>query len=347
MAASTAPTKGSIKIAGRVAPFIELGVGFNPELTARENVLINAVMMGLTPKEARDRFDAVIEFAEIEEFIDLKVKNYSSGMQVRLAFSTMVQSDADVMLIDEVLAVGDAAFQQKCFGVFDRLRSEGKTIVLGDPRHGHGRALLRPGPADQQSPARAHRRPAAGVRALSRHQLLPDPLNDGNAAPQGDRRRRDHPYAGRRSPTASRRPPPSTARRSRSAANVRAPVAVEQPEVRMWIENASGVEVFAASTLEFGKACRRSSPASLASSGLKVDNRMVSAPTNLSAMLIEHSPSRRALAVRNRAARFDVVGGDHVGASSRSTTSCRCRKPRNGRPREHGRGPARVAGRSS
>ena len=121
---------GEIEIKGRLAPFIELGVGFNPELTARENVIINAVMMGLSPRQARARFDHIVAFAELEEFVDLRLKNYSSGMQVRLAFSVMVESDADVMLIDEVLAVGDAAFQQKCLDVFYRLREEGKTILL-------------------------------------------------------------------------------------------------------------------------------------------------------------------------------------------------------------------------
>jgi ABC-type polysaccharide/polyol phosphate transport system ATPase subunit len=121
---------GKIRVAGRLAPFIELGVGFNPDLTALDNVVLNAVMMGLSPKEARERFDAVMAFAELEDFLDMKLKNYSSGMQVRLAFSVMVQVDADVLLIDEVLAVGDAAFQQKCFDVFYRLRDEGRTIVL-------------------------------------------------------------------------------------------------------------------------------------------------------------------------------------------------------------------------
>jgi ABC-2 type transport system ATP-binding protein len=125
-----ATNSGSMTVTGRLAPFIELGVGFNPDLTAVENVAINAVMMGATPSEARARFPDVIEFAELEPFVDLKLKNYSSGMQVRLAFATMVQSDADVMLIDEVLAVGDAAFQEKCFAVFDDLRARGKTIVL-------------------------------------------------------------------------------------------------------------------------------------------------------------------------------------------------------------------------
>jgi ABC-type polysaccharide/polyol phosphate transport system ATPase subunit len=122
--------RGEIRVAGRLAPFIELGVGFNPDLTALDNVVLNAVMMGLSPKEARDRFDAVMAFAELEDFLDMKLKNYSSGMQVRLAFSVMMQVDADVLLIDEVLAVGDAAFQQKCFDAFYRLRDEGRTIVL-------------------------------------------------------------------------------------------------------------------------------------------------------------------------------------------------------------------------
>jgi ABC-2 type transport system ATP-binding protein len=121
---------GRIQIAGRLAPFIELGVGFNQELTARENVLLNGVMMGLTPKEVREREDAVIDFAELHDFADLKLKNYSSGMLVRLAFSVMLQADADVLLIDEVLAVGDAAFQQKCADAFHQMKSEGKTIVL-------------------------------------------------------------------------------------------------------------------------------------------------------------------------------------------------------------------------
>ena len=105
-------------------------MGFNPELTARDNVLINAIMLGLTRKQARERFDDIIAFAELEEFVDLKLKNYSSGMSIRLGFSTAIQVDADIVLVDEVLAVGDAAFQAKCFGEFDRLRREGRTILF-------------------------------------------------------------------------------------------------------------------------------------------------------------------------------------------------------------------------
>ena len=121
---------GRVRIAGQMAPFIELGVGFNPELTARENGVLNGVLMGLTMREARRRLAAVIEFAELEDFVDLKLKNYSSGMMVRFAFSVMVQANADVMLIDEVLAVGDAAFAQKCMDVFYEKRRAGTTIVL-------------------------------------------------------------------------------------------------------------------------------------------------------------------------------------------------------------------------
>jgi ABC-2 type transport system ATP-binding protein len=121
---------GKIRMAGRLAPFIELGVGFNPELSARENVVLNGVMIGLTPQETRERLDAVVEFAELTEFIDLKLKNYSSGMLVRLAFSVMMEADADILLIDEVLAVGDAAFQQKCADAFQEMKAAGKTIIL-------------------------------------------------------------------------------------------------------------------------------------------------------------------------------------------------------------------------
>ncbi|HEY1358194.1 MAG TPA: ABC transporter ATP-binding protein [Thermoleophilaceae bacterium] len=121
---------GEIWLRGRMAPFIELGVGFNPDLTARDNVLINAIMLGLSPTQARERYDDIIEFAELGRFVDLKLKNYSSGMQVRLAFAVMVHVDADLLLIDEVLAVGDGAFQRKCHDALVRARDEGRTILL-------------------------------------------------------------------------------------------------------------------------------------------------------------------------------------------------------------------------
>src|SRR6201994_5129192 len=122
--------RGRIWCRGRMSPFIELGVGFNPDLAALDNVVMNGIMLGLTPKQARERYEQVIEFAELEEFQDLKLKNYSSGMHVRLAFSVAIQVDAEILLIDEVLAVGDAAFQQKCFDVFNEMRDKGKTILF-------------------------------------------------------------------------------------------------------------------------------------------------------------------------------------------------------------------------
>ena len=128
--------EGDIWCRGRLSTFIELGVGFNPDMAARDNVVMNGIMLGLSPREARKRYESVIEFAELQEFKDLKLKNYSSGMHVRLAFSVAIQVDADILLIDEVLAVGDAAFQQKCFDVFNEMRDSGRTIVLRDPRHG-------------------------------------------------------------------------------------------------------------------------------------------------------------------------------------------------------------------
>ncbi len=124
------PTLGSVDVRGRLGTFIELGVGFNPELAARDNVMVNATMMGLSRKEAAARFPDILAFAELEEFKDLKLKNYSSGMHVRLAFSTAIQIETDVLLVDEVLAVGDSAFQQKCYEQFQRLKDEGRTILF-------------------------------------------------------------------------------------------------------------------------------------------------------------------------------------------------------------------------
>jgi ABC-type polysaccharide/polyol phosphate transport system ATPase subunit len=122
--------EGDIWCRGRLSTFIELGVGFNPDLAARDNVVMNGIMLGLSPREARKRYESVIDFAELQEFKDLKLKNYSSGMHVRLAFSVAIQVDADILMIDEVLAVGDAAFQQKCFDVFNDLRDRGRTIIF-------------------------------------------------------------------------------------------------------------------------------------------------------------------------------------------------------------------------
>lgn len=124
------PTKGDVQVRGSLVPFIELGVGFNPELTGRENVFLSGALLGFSKDEIEDKYDSIVEFAELKKFMDQKLKNYSSGMQVRLAFSIAVQAQADILLLDEVLAVGDAAFQRKCFDYFRQLRKEKKTVIL-------------------------------------------------------------------------------------------------------------------------------------------------------------------------------------------------------------------------
>ena len=124
------PTKGTLQKSGKLVPFIELGVGFNPELTGRENVYLNGALLGFSEKEIDEQYDGIVEFAELEPFMDQKLKNYSSGMQVRLAFSVATRAKADILLIDEVLAVGDAAFQRKCFDFFKELKKSGTTVIF-------------------------------------------------------------------------------------------------------------------------------------------------------------------------------------------------------------------------
>lgn len=124
------PTKGRIVVNGKLTPFIELGVGFNPELTGRENIFLNGALLGFNRKEMDGMYDDIVHFAELSRFMDQKLKNYSSGMQVRLAFSIAIRARSDILLLDEVLAVGDAAFQQKCYDYFEELKQQHKTVVF-------------------------------------------------------------------------------------------------------------------------------------------------------------------------------------------------------------------------
>jgi ABC-type polysaccharide/polyol phosphate transport system ATPase subunit len=121
---------GTVRIGGRISPFIELGVGFNPEFSARRNIEINGMLIGLTRRQVAERFDSILEFAGLERFVDQQLKNYSSGMLLRLAYSVAIQVPFDILLVDEALAVGDAEFQQKCLETFEDMRAEGKTVVL-------------------------------------------------------------------------------------------------------------------------------------------------------------------------------------------------------------------------
>jgi ABC-type polysaccharide/polyol phosphate transport system ATPase subunit len=124
------PTVGSVTVNGMISPFLELGIGFNPELSGRDNVYLNATVLGMTKKQIDEKFDAIVAFSELERFIDQKLKNYSSGMQVRLAFSVSIHANRDILLMDEVLAVGDSNFQSKCLTEFSKYKDIGKTVIL-------------------------------------------------------------------------------------------------------------------------------------------------------------------------------------------------------------------------
>lgn len=141
------PEKGEITINGSLVPFIELGVGFSPELTGRENVYMNGALLGFSNEEIDTMYNDIWEFAELKDFQDQKLKNYSSGMQVRLAFSIAIRAKGDILLLDEVLAVGDAAFQEKCNKYFASLRDKNQTVILvthsmGNVRKFCNRAIL-------------------------------------------------------------------------------------------------------------------------------------------------------------------------------------------------------------
>jgi ABC-type polysaccharide/polyol phosphate transport system ATPase subunit len=130
VAGITKPTEGAVAVHGRISALIELGAGFHPEISGRENVFINGIMLGLSKREIARRFDEIVEFAQLQDFIDAPVKTYSSGMYVRLGFAVAINVDPDVLLVDEVLAVGDEAFTHKCLDKFAEFRRRGKTILL-------------------------------------------------------------------------------------------------------------------------------------------------------------------------------------------------------------------------
>jgi ABC-2 type transport system ATP-binding protein len=298
---------GRIRVAGRLTPFIELGVGFNPELTALDNVVINGVMMGLSPREARARFPGVIAFAELEDFLDLKLKNYSSGMQVRLAFSLMVQSDADVLLIDEVLAVGDAAFQQKCFDAFHRLHDEGRTIVLVThdmatiERFCDRAMLLEGGSIESMGDPRP-----VGERYLE----LNFERRDGVAVPAGTWRAGRIAEAwveadGQRADTLAHGAP--------MAVNVVLEVheRIEDPEVYLQLSDQDGVRVFGTTTRDHCPPQAAFQPGERVHVRVALDN-----PLRIGRFFVDvsvHSPVGGMVASRPRACDFRVYGGPDPG----------------------------------
>jgi ABC-type polysaccharide/polyol phosphate transport system ATPase subunit len=303
---------GQIRVAGRMAPFIELGVGFNPDLTARENVVINAVMMGLTPREARARFDEIVAFAELEDFVDLKLKNYSSGMQVRLAFAVMVQSGAEVLLIDEVLAVGDAAFQQRCLDEFHRLREEGRTIVLVThdmemvERFCHRAMLITDGEIELiGDPARVGRRYLERNFETFRTSEVEivDRTDAGERATIADVWLENE--AGMRVDTAAH------GQRMHLHALIEVHDHVREPVVDFWVDDEEDARVFATSTRPWTEK-PPVEPGDRLHVTVDVDNRLASGRYHIGCSLLSGSAALEIVALVNRHKPFVVYAGDHV-----------------------------------
>jgi ABC-2 type transport system ATP-binding protein len=294
--------RGEMWVAGRLSPFIELGVGFNPELTARDNVIINAVMMGLTAKQARGRLSDVIGFAELEGFVDQKLKNFSSGMQVRLAFSVMVQSDPDVMLIDEVLAVGDAAFQQKCIDVFYRLRNEGKTIVLVTHDMGmverfcHHAIMISRGKITHEG------EPGAIGRAYLSENFRTYSGDDPHRVEVEEVRLVDAWVAGENGERSDTVP---FGKRMELHVALEAVEAVRHPGLTIWLSNEDNVRVFSVGARENGEALADLEPGERVEFSVETDNRLSAGRYFLGCSLSQGTAGLEVLLFQNRAA--DVV----------------------------------------
>ena len=170
LAGTLQPTKGGITIDGRMAALLELGSGFNPDFTGRENVFLNAAVLGMSREETDTRFDQIAAFADIGEFIEQPVSTYSSGMMVRLAFAVSISVDPDILIVDEALSVGDVFFQQKCFKRIHQILDIRNDPALCRARYRRGQEPLFKGHSAAQrrrSPMRAHRKPAGAVISLS------------------------------------------------------------------------------------------------------------------------------------------------------------------------------------
>jgi ABC-2 type transport system ATP-binding protein len=300
---------GTIRVAGQLAPFIELGVGFNPDLTARDNVVINAVMMGMTPREAREHFDEIIGFAELEEFLDLKLKNYSSGMQVRLAFSVMVKSNADVLLIDEVLAVGDAAFQQKCFDTFYRLRAEGKTIVLVThdmtivDRFCHRALLLEDG---------AIHKIGDPVEVGDTYLALNFKRTVGLGSHGGQSRGADIADVWLEDSSGRRVDSITHGDRLHMHVVVDAHERVERPQLHLWLDNDAGVRVFATNTGHIDDASVVLEPGERMHLVVDAANALPSGRHYIGCSLTAGTGATDTVVAATRAADFVVYGGEYV-----------------------------------
>jgi ABC-type polysaccharide/polyol phosphate transport system ATPase subunit len=306
---------GAIYVNGRLSTFIELGVGFNPDLAALDNVMINGVMLGLTPREARARFERVIAFAELEEFVDLKLKNYSSGMQVRLAFSVMIEVDADILLIDEVLAVGDAAFQQKCFDVFYKMRDEGKTILLvthdmgAVTRFCHRALLLEKGKVvTLDAPQEVAER---YLEINFRHAQLEDELETG--AQRGEDVVASIPDAWFEDEHGQRAETLAQGRPCTFRARVEFAAPVSDPVLGVVFDDADGHPVFATSTEWAGHETGRFAPGEAANVSVTFEMGFAPGRVYATPVVAERGSGQKLLARRGRLASVVVTGTHHSG----------------------------------
>jgi lipopolysaccharide transport system ATP-binding protein len=154
----TEPTKGQVRIYGRVASLLEVGTGFHQELTGRENIFLNGAILGMTRAEMRRKFDEIVAFSDIEKFLDTPVKRYSSGMYVRLAFAVAAHLEPEILIVDEVLAVGDIAFQKKCVGKLGQVARGGRTVLFCESQHGSRSGALHKGHSSRCRPPKGHGR---------------------------------------------------------------------------------------------------------------------------------------------------------------------------------------------
>ena len=309
--------------------------------------MINAVMMGLNPAVARERFDEIIAFGELEGFVDQKLKNYSSGMQVRLAFSVMVHTDPDVMLIDEVLAVGDAAFQQKCIDVFYRLRSRGQDDRAGDPRDGPGRAVLPPGDDDQRT--------ATSPRSASRARCRRAYLTENFRTAHSDCRRGAQPGEAVRLARrlGHRRGRASARTRSRYGDTMRllrrdrgAGAGRPSPGSPMWVTNEDGVRVFSVGARENGEALGDLAAGERIQFVVEADNRLSAGRYYVGCTLVQGSAGLDVLFHNERVADLvsygaelhGLVGIDYEGYVTRN------RRSRSSEPRRDAAPPALDVG---
>ncbi len=312
------PDSGSIKVAGRIAPLIELGVGFDPELTATQNIVLNGVMLGMSPRELDEQTDAILEFGELVDFANMPLKNFSSGMQLRLAFAIVVQTRPDVLLVDEIYAVGDAGFQQKCTEALLELRSAGTTVVLVThdmeivQRYCDRAMLIERGrieaEGDPTPVVRRYFELTLEHRPLDVNDFLIEAIGGGKLEPRG--RIVDLSVKGSegRSATVQQGAP----------IEVEAVIDVERPiraaGLRLEIRTEHGARVFSPSDSVAEDGSSEFAPGQRVHAYVTIENRLSPGPYRLNCVVLHADAKGPVAASPNRSLAFEVGGTAHPGA---------------------------------